>query len=140
MGQANNKRPNPDPLIQEIAHYVIDYKLSSEKVLQAASICLMDAFSCAIQSLQHKECLDFLGPLFKDVHCEHGVHVPGTNFVLDPVQAAFNFGVMIRWLDFNDTWLAAEWGHPSDNLGGIFAISEYIENKSDPSSQPNFTR
>ena len=121
-------RPEPDQIIQEIAEYVICCEISSQQVLQAASVCLMDALGCALLSLQHKNCVNLLGPHFKDTQCKHGVRVIGTQHVLDPLQAAFNLGLMIRWLDFNDTWLAAEWGHPSDNIGGILAVADYLAN------------
>ena len=126
MNQVRNLRPQSDQLLQEIADYVIDYKISSKQVLQCANLCLMDALGCALLSLQHRGCTKLLGPTFDDVLFKCGARVPGTNFILDPVQAAFNLGVMIRWLDFNDTWLAAEWSHPSDNIGGILVVADYI--------------
>lgn len=139
INQSNNIQPEPDQLLQEIADYVIDYKISSQPVLQAASVCLMDSLGCALESLQHKDCVNLLGPQFKEMQCEHGVHVLGTQYVLDPVQAAFNLGVMIRWLDYNDTWLASEWGHPSDNIGGILTVANYLANKSDSLARSRIT-
>jgi len=132
-------RPQPDPLLQDIADYVVDYKITSKEALQAASLCLMDALGCALQSLQHDNCVRLLGPSFDKMQCKHGARVPGTNHTLDPVQAAFNLGIMIRWLDFNDTWLAAEWSHPSDNLGGILAVADYLAGKSDSFNNSNLT-
>ena len=132
-------RPQPDQLLQEIADYVIDHKISSKQVLQNANLCLMDALGCALLSLQHSDCTKLLGPIFDEVECKHGARVPGTKFVLDPVQAAFNLGVMIRWLDFNDTWLAAEWSHPSDNVGGILVIADYITNTPGPFNNQSLT-
>ena len=139
MDQTNTIRPRTDRLLQEIADYVIDYKDISKQALQSANLCLMDALGCALLSLQHNDCVELLGPLFEEIHVDHGSHVPGIHHVLDPIQAAFNLGVMIRWLDFNDTWLAAEWGHPSDNLGGILSAADYLANKSDALNNSNFT-
>lgn len=139
MYSTNNIPPKPDQLLLDIAEYVIDYEIQSQNILEAASICLMDALGCAIQSLQHKDCVKLLGPLFDKTQCEKGARILGTKYVLDPVQAAFNLGLMIRWLDFNDTWLAAEWSHPSDNMGGILAVADYLANNSNSTKNCKLT-
>jgi 2-methylcitrate dehydratase len=121
-----NFRPAFDNVIQEIADYVLDYKLESQDAYQTAHLCLLDTLGCGILALQYPECTKLLGPTVPGTIVPNGTHIPGTPFVLDPIQGAFNIGTMIRWLDFNDTWLAAEWGHPSDNLGGILAVADYL--------------
>ncbi|MFX0125459.1 MAG: bifunctional 2-methylcitrate dehydratase/aconitate hydratase [Candidatus Hodarchaeota archaeon] len=113
----------------EIAKYVLEYEPISEEAYRTARLCLMDSIGCAILALKFPECTKMLGPIVPKTIVPNGSHVPGTSFVLDPVTAAFNIGVLIRWLDYNDTWLAAEWGHPSDNLGAILAVSEFISRK-----------
>ncbi|QBD81004.1 bifunctional 2-methylcitrate dehydratase/aconitate hydratase [Ktedonosporobacter rubrisoli] len=122
---ANNVRPEPDQLLVEIADYVISPRVFSTEAYTTALASLLDALGCAVLALQYPECRKCLGPLVPGTIVPNGSRVPGTSFVLDPVQAAFTLGAMIRWLDFNDTWLAAEWGHPSDNLGGILASADY---------------
>lgn len=122
----SHTRPDPDQVLVDIADYVADAAITSAEAYAAAYSCLLDALGCAMVSLRYPACRKQLGPIVPDTIVPHGVRVPGTQFVLDPVQAAFNIGAMIRWLDFNDTWLAAEWGHPSDNLGGILAAADYI--------------
>ena len=130
MNSHINKQLNkPDKEMTEIADYVLNYSPSSEEAYNTARLCLMDSIGCAILALKFPECTKMLGPVVPDTTVPKGSHVPGTSIVLDPITAAFNIGVMIRWLDFNDTWLAAEWGHPSDNLGSILAVTEYISRK-----------
>jgi 2-methylcitrate dehydratase len=119
-------RPAPDPLLVEIAEYALDYHVESELALDTARLCLMDSLACMYQALDHPECAKLLGPVVPGAVLPGGARVPGTHWELDPVQAAFNIGTLVRWLDFNDTWLAAEWGHPSDNLGAILAVADYV--------------
>jgi 2-methylcitrate dehydratase len=119
-------RPEPDRVLVSIADYVTETVISSTEAYTTAHACMLDALGCALLALRYPECSKLLGPLVPGTIVPHGARVPGTSFVLDPVQAAFNIGTMIRWLDFNDTWLAAEWGHPSDNLGGILASADYL--------------
>jgi 2-methylcitrate dehydratase len=123
---ASNIRPAPDPLMVEIADYAGSYVPESEEAVDTARYCFMDALGCALLALRFPECTKLLGPIVPGALLNNGARVPGTDWQLDPVQAAFNIGAMIRWLDFNDTWLAAEWGHPSDNLGGILAFADYL--------------
>ena len=110
----------------DIADYVMDYKITSELAYTTAWNCFIDTIGCGLESLEYPACTKLLGPIVPGVRVENGVRVPGTDFELDPVQGAFNIGTAIRWLDFNDAWLAAEWGHPSDNLGGILAVADWI--------------
>src|ERR1039458_1269033 len=119
----SNVRPKPDEVLVDIAEYVTNYNVSSTLAYQTARLCLIDAIGCGLEALEYPECTKLLGPLVPGTFVECGARVPGTPYALDPVQAAFNIGTLIRWLDFNDTWLGAEWGHPSDNLGGILAIA-----------------
>lgn len=122
----SNIRPEPDPLLKKIADYVLTYQIDNENALQTAHYCLMDTLGCGMEALSYPACTKLLGPVVPGIQVENGARVPGTNYVLDPVQAAFNLGAMVRWLDFNDTWLAAEWGHPSDNLGGILMAADWF--------------
>jgi len=115
-----------DPEIKAIVDYVLDYQISSDVAYETAWNCFLDTLGCGLEALEYRECRKMLGPVVPGVSVTNGVRVPGTNYELDPVQGAFNIGAMIRWLDFNDTWLAAEWGHPSDNLGGILATADYL--------------
>jgi len=124
--QISNVRPQPDKILSKIADYVLQYQVSSEEALQTARYCLMDTLGCGMEALQYPACAKLLGPIVSGIQVENGARVPGTDYVLDPVQAAFNLGAMVRWLDFNDTWLAAEWGHPSDNLGGILMAADWF--------------
>lgn len=124
-----NSRPVPDQVLVDIAEYAADTIIPSEDAYITAHSCLLDAVGCAILALRYPACQKLLGPITPGTIVPHGSRVPGTQFVLDPVQAAFNIGMMIRWLDFNDTWLAAEWGHPSDNIGGILAVADYISQR-----------
>lgn len=121
-----NIRPDYDAEIQDIARYVAGYAVDSEVAFQTARWCLMDSLGCALLALRYPECTKLLGPTVPGATLCHGARVPGTSYALDPVQAAFNIGAMVRWLDYNDTWLAKEWGHPSDNLGGILAVADYL--------------
>ena len=120
------RRPDPDQVIVDIASYAKDYAIGSQLAGDTARYCLMDALACGFEALQYPACTRMLGPVVPGATMPGGARVPGTSYELDPVQAAFNIGTMIRWLDFNDTWLAAEWGHPSDNLGGILAVADYL--------------
>jgi len=122
----STNRPEPDPLFCEIADYILSERSESEEARSTAHYCLLDSLGCAFQALDFPACVQRLGPVVPGASMAGGARVPGTDFELDPVRAAFNLGVMIRWLDFNDTWLAAEWGHPSDNLGGIIALADYL--------------
>ncbi len=124
-----NIRPEYDEVIQTIASYVIEFNDYSEEALNTASVCLMDTLGCGFRALQFPECTRHLGPLVEGAEIDDGARVPGTSFQLDPIKAAWDIGCIIRWLDFNDTWLAAEWGHPSDNLGGILATADYLSRK-----------
>jgi len=123
------KRPAPDKVIQDIADYVCDYKVKSSEAYKTARYILMDTLGCGMLALNYPACTKLLGPVVPGADMKGGARVPGTSHELDPVQAAFNIGAMVRWLDFNDTWLAAEWGHPSDNLGGILAVADYVSRK-----------
>ncbi|MFL7008919.1 bifunctional 2-methylcitrate dehydratase/aconitate hydratase [Enterovibrio norvegicus] len=121
-----NQRPEPDALLQTIADYVCETEIDSAEAYNTARNCLLDTLGCGLLALRFPECTKHMGPLVPGTTVRHGARVPGTSHELDPITAAFNIGCMIRWLDFNDTWLAAEWGHPSDNLGGILATADYL--------------
>ena len=125
----SNARPEPDALLVDIADYVANTKISNEEVYQTARYCLMDTLGCGLLALQFPACTKLLGPVVTGTVVPNGARVPGTRFELDPVGAAFNIGCMTRWLDFNDTWLAAEWGHPSDNLGAILATADFLSRR-----------
>ena len=122
----SNVRPKPDKVLTQIADYVTGYTVTSREAYETARYCLMDTLGCGLEALEYPACTKLLGPIAPGTLVPNGARVPGTQFQLDPVQAAFNIGAMIRWLDFNDTWLAAEWGHPSDNLGGILAAADWV--------------
>ncbi|MGH7825152.1 MAG: bifunctional 2-methylcitrate dehydratase/aconitate hydratase [Candidatus Binatia bacterium] len=122
----SNVRPAPDRIMVDIAEYAATYVTQSKEAYETARYCFMDALGCGLLALRYPECAKHLGPIVPGATLQNGARVPGTDWQLDPVQAAFNIGAMIRWLDFNDTWLAAEWGHPSDNLGGILALADYL--------------
>jgi 2-methylcitrate dehydratase len=122
----SNERPAPDQVLADIAEYALNYTISSDLAYTTAQHCLIDALGCGLEALEYPACTKLLGPIVPGTVVPNGARVPGTKFVLDPVQAAFNVGAMIRWLDFNDTWLAAEWGHPSDNLGAILAVADWL--------------
>jgi 2-methylcitrate dehydratase len=132
--------PAPDALLCEIAEYVADRSIDSEAAFDTAVLSLADSLGCAILALRFDECRRRLGPLVEGGELSGGSRVPGTSFELDPVQGAFNIGAMIRWLDFNDTWLAAEWGHPSDNLGGLLAVGDWMSRRSRSGRQINVRR
>src|SRR5438034_3410580 len=122
----SNVRPEPDKVLVDIADYVVKYKVTSKEAYETARHCLIDTLGCGLEALSYPACTKLLGPIVPGTVVPNGAKVPGTQFQLDPVQAAFNIGATIRWLDFNDTWLAAEWGHPSDNLGGILATADWL--------------
>ncbi len=122
----SNIRPEPDALLVDIADYVLSTQVESTEAYDTARYCLLDTLGCGLEALEYPACTKLLGPIVPGTIVPHGAKVPGTPYQLDPVQAAFNIGTMIRWLDFNDTWLAAEWGHPSDNLGGILATADWL--------------
>src|SRR3989440_408367 len=122
----SNVRPRPDKVLTLIADYATKYEVKSSEAYDTARYCLMDTLGCGLEALEYPACTKLLGAIDPETVVPHGAKVPGTQFQLDPVQAAFNIGAMIRWLDFNDTWLAAEWGHPSDNLGGILATADWL--------------
>ena len=132
----SNSRPEPDRVLRDIADYVLDYRIESAPALDTARYCLIDALGCGIEALAYPACTKLLGPIVPGTVVPNGVKVPGTRYQLDPVQAAFDIGAMIRWLDFNDTWLAAEWGHPSDNLGGILATADWLSRSRAAGGQP----
>jgi 2-methylcitrate dehydratase len=125
----NNIRPDPDQELVDIADYVVDYQIDSKEAFETARYCLMDSLGCAVLALRFPECAKHLGPVVPGTVVPHGSRVPGTQFELDPVKAAFDIGMLVRWLDFNDTWLAAEWGHPSDNLGAILALADHLSRR-----------
>ncbi|CAE6747354.1 bifunctional 2-methylcitrate dehydratase/aconitate hydratase [Paraburkholderia haematera] len=122
----SNVRPAPDRVLVDIVDYVLDFPIDSTLALDTARNCLIDTLGCGLEALTYPACTKLMGPIVPGTIVPNGAKVPGTSFQLDPVQAAFNIGAMIRWLDFNDTWLAAEWGHPSDNLGGILATADWL--------------
>ncbi|HET7578743.1 MAG TPA: bifunctional 2-methylcitrate dehydratase/aconitate hydratase [Bacillales bacterium] len=124
-----NTKQNTDQLLEKIADYAVNQQITSKEALETARYVLMDTLGCGFLALRYPECTKHLGPIVPGTVVPNGVRVPGTSYELDPVHAAFNIGCMIRWLDYNDTWLAAEWGHPSDNLGGILAAADYISRK-----------
>ena len=119
-------RPDPDQVLVDIADYVVNFRVAPRSSFETARYCLIDALGCGLDALNYPACTKLLGPIVPGTVVPHGARVPGTAFELDPVLAAFNIGTLIRWLDFNDTWLAAEWGHPSDNLGGILATADWL--------------
>ncbi|MEC7912539.1 MAG: bifunctional 2-methylcitrate dehydratase/aconitate hydratase [Pseudomonadota bacterium] len=121
-----NVRSAPDSLLIKIAEYVSNSKIESELAFSTARNCLIDTIGCGLLALTFPACTKMLGPIVPETHVPNGVRVPGTNFLLDPVKGAFDIGCIIRWLDYNDTWLAAEWGHPSDNLGAILSVADYV--------------
>jgi 2-methylcitrate dehydratase len=132
----SNVRPDPDLVLVDIADYVLKYEIQSGLAYEPARNCLIDTLGCGLEALEYPACRKLLGPIVPGTTVPHGAKVPGTQFQLDPVQAAFNIGTMIRWLDFNDTWLAAEWGHPSDNLGGILATADWLSRTAVAAGKP----
>src|SRR6202522_1866804 len=126
------ERPAPDHVLTAIADYALSYEIGSALAYETAGYCLMDTLACGFQALKYPACTKLMGPVVPGATLTNGARVPGTAYELDPINAAFNIGAMIRWLDFNDTWLAAEWGHPSDNLGGILAVADYLSRGGKP--------
>jgi 2-methylcitrate dehydratase len=135
----SNVRPDPDQVLVDIADYVLNYEIKSSLAYETARNCLIDTLGCGLEALEYPACKKLLGPIVPGTVVPNGAKVPGTSFQLDPVQAAFNIGTMIRWLDFNDTWLAAEWGHPSDNLGGILATADWLSRTAVAAGKPPLT-
>ncbi|WP_372997813.1 2-methylcitrate dehydratase [Marinobacter sp.] len=124
-----NERPDYDEVLQKITDYVLGYRIDSDEAWNTARYCLMDTLGCGLLALRFPECTKHLGPIVEGTTVPHGARVPGTSFRLDPVKAAWDIGCIVRWLDYNDTWLAAEWGHPSDNLGAILAVADHLSQK-----------
>ncbi|KAH9931092.1 2-methylcitrate dehydratase [Epithele typhae] len=122
-------RPEPDKVLQDIADYVHDFKIDSPLALETARLCLIDTIGCGLEGLRFPACANLLGPVVEGTVVPNGTKVPGTNYQLDPIRGAFNIGTQIRWLDYNDCFLAAEWGHPSDNLGAILAVADHLSRK-----------
>jgi len=135
----SNRRPKPDQVLVDIADYAAKFKIKSAEAYDTARLCLMDTLGCGLEALEYPACTKLMGPIVPGTIVPNGAKVPGTQFQLDPVQAAFNIGAMIRWLDFNDTWLAAEWGHPSDNLGGILACADWMSRQAVAAGKPPLT-
>ena len=135
----SNIRPATDPELVEIARYVVGDTITSVEAYQTARYCLLDSLACALLALRYPACTKLLGPLVPGTIVPLGARVPGTPFVLDPQKAAFDIGTLVRWLDFNDTWLAAEWGHPSDNLGAILAVADFVSRRRVAAGQPPLT-
>ena len=132
----SNVRPDPDQVLADIADYVLNHDIQSDLAYETARNCLIDTLGCGLEALEYPACRKLLGPIVPGTVVPQGAKVPGTQFQLDPVQAAFSIGAMIRWLDFNDTWLAAEWGHPSDNLGGILAVADWLSRTAVAAGKP----
>ena len=126
----SNKIQTYDKEIESIADYVVNFKIDSTEAFNTARNCLIDTLGCGLEALEYPACTKLLGPTVPGTIVPNGVKIPGTNYQLDPINGAFNIGAMIRWLDFNDTWLASEWGHPSDNLGGILATADWLSRTS----------
>lgn len=135
----SSARPEPDREMVDIADYVVDYRIDSKEAFDTARYMLLDSLACAALAMDHAGCVRHLGPLVAGATLPGGARVPFTAHELDPVQAAYNIGVQIRWLDFNDTWLAAEWGHPSDNLGAILAVADYLGRKAEAENRAALT-
>jgi 2-methylcitrate dehydratase len=138
-GVISHIRPKPDKVLVDIADYATNYKITSKEAYETARNCLIDTLGCGLEALSYPACTKLLGPIVPGTVVPNGAKVPGTQFQLDPVQAAFNIGAIIRWLDFNDTWLAAEWGHPSDNLGGILATADWLSRTAVAAGKPPLT-
>ncbi|MGI9250273.1 MAG: bifunctional 2-methylcitrate dehydratase/aconitate hydratase [Pseudohongiellaceae bacterium] len=134
-----NTRPAPDKVLVDIADYVCDFEIDSDEAYNTARNCLMDTLGCGLLALRFPECSKLLGPLVEGTVVPGGARVPGTDYVLDPMKAAWDIGCIIRWLDYNDTWLAAEWGHPSDNLGAILAVADYLSQRNVAAGKPPLT-
>ena len=137
--QIGKDGPLPDKVLADIADYALSYEVNSELAYTTARHCLMDTLGCGLEALEYPACTKLLGPIVPGTTVPNGARVPGTRFQLDPVQAAFNIGALIRWLDFNDTWLAAEWGHPSDNVGGILAVADWLSRTALAEKRPSLT-
>ncbi len=135
----SNVRPQPDQVLVDIADYVLNYRVDSALAYETARHCLIDTLGCGLEALDYPACVKLMGPVVPGATLANGAKVPGTSHQLDPVQAAFNIGAMIRWLDFNDTLLAAEWGHPSDNLGGILAVADWLSRTAVAQGRPPLT-
>jgi len=135
----SNERPQPDKVLTDIVDYVLDYEIKNDLAWKTAHYCLLDTLGCGLEALTYPACTKLLGPIIPGTIVPNGAKVPGTQFQLDPIQAAFNIGAIIRWLDFNDTWLAAEWGHPSDNLGGILATADWLSRTAVANGKPPLT-
>jgi 2-methylcitrate dehydratase len=134
-----NARPEPDQVLVDIADYICDYEINSTEAYDTARNCLMDTLGCGLLALRFPECTKLLGPLVEGTVVPNGARVPGTQFRLDPVKAAWDIGCLVRWLDYNDTWLAAEWGHPSDNLGAILAVADFLSQQNVAAGKPPLT-
>ena len=132
-------RPSPDQPLLDVADYVIDYPIRSEEAFDTARYMLLDSLACSALAMKQADCVAHLGPLVPGAQMAGAARVPFTAYELDPVQAAYNIGVQIRWLDFNDTWLASEWGHPSDNLGAILAVADYLGRQAEAAGEPPMT-
>ncbi len=124
--EVKRSNQNPDQVLVDIANYVDHFEIKSSLAYETARNCLIDTLGCGLEALGYPACTKLLGPVVPGSTVPNGARIPGTEYELDPINAAFNIGAMIRWLDFNDTWLAAEWGHPSDNLGGILAVADWL--------------
>ncbi len=135
----SNERSAFDKVITDIADYALGYEIKSDLAYETAAYCLIDTLGCGLEALEYPACTKLLGPIVPGTVVPHGARVPGTSYQLDPVQAAFNIGAIIRWLDYNDTWLAAEWGHPSDNLGGILAVADWVSRTGAAEGKPPLT-
>ena len=134
-----NSRPEPDQVLVDIADYICDYEINSSEAYDTARNCLMDTLGCGLLALRFPECTKLLGPLVEGTTVPNGARVPGTQFRLDPAKAAWDIGCIVRWLDYNDTWLAAEWGHPSDNLGAILAVADFLSQQNIAAGKPPLT-
>jgi 2-methylcitrate dehydratase len=132
----SNTRPQPDQVLVDIANYVLNYKITSDLAYSTAYYCLLDSIGCGLEALSYPACTKLLGHIVPGTNVPNGAKVFATDYQLDPVQAAFNIGTLIRWLDYNDTWLAAEWGHPSDNLGAILAVSDWLSRTNIAKNKP----
>ncbi len=136
IGTRDTHRPAPDALLSAIVDFVLELDAGSREARQTAHYCLLDSLGCGVLALEYPACTRLLGPIVPGAELQGGVRVPGTVYELEPIMAAFNIGAMVRWLDFNDTWLAAEWGHPSDNLGGILAVADYLSRRDGDTDRP----
>jgi 2-methylcitrate dehydratase len=139
VGIRTTDRPQPDKVLQDIADYVCDYEIDSEVAYSTAHYCLIDSLACSMLAMKFPDCNRLLGPIVPGATLQGGARVPGTAYELEPAQAAFNLGTLIRYLDFNDTWLAAEWGHPSDNLGAILSVADYVSRNNEARGLPHLS-